>query len=316
MELCQIALSTTDLMRSAHWYCRTFDWVTAGRRRENEGDIWARVPGLPEAKFAVWCLVDPARQFFQFELFEFQRPRMRLQHPDARANDIGYSLIGIHVRDFDLAVARILQTGGQFLREPLGSSGERRVCLQDPEGVLIELMEDEPSGTYASHSSSQAEVRCVRISVHDLDHARRFWVDTLGLEEVTGVTLHTREHEALWHLSGCKRTTLLLRSGGTFIELVKYTHPVGRNKPAGYLLSDQGILNVALGTTDRGAFERLYAHTQRAGFRTCYPPWTLPEVATVAYLEDGRGLTVELLCVEPQALARMGFVADVPATTA
>jgi catechol 2,3-dioxygenase-like lactoylglutathione lyase family enzyme len=307
MPLCQIALSTLDLVRTAHWYRSTFDWKAAGEKRDREGETWARVPGLPEASFTVWWLVEKPR-FFQFELFEFHKPRMRPRRADATAADLGYSSIGLQVPDLEAVLDRLVCTGGVLLTEPLGAPGERRVCLRDPEGVLLELMEGHPPIQRSSATEGPlATVNSIRLSVRDLDRAVRFWVDALGLEEERQRILHGPEHEQLWGLRGAKRITALLRSGDFLVELVEYDRAIQRPREAGFLLSDQGILNVALGTTDRAVFEAVYARAERAGYRPCCSPWTLPGVATVVYIQDGQGLTVELLCIDPDALERMGF---------
>jgi hypothetical protein len=122
MPVCQVALSTTDILRTAHWYRHTFDWQASGTRRQNEGEIWAKVPGLPEASFIVWWLVEQPR-FFQFELFEFHRPRMRLQRAGAAVSDIGYSVIGLHTPDLDRVLRRLMCTGGVPLSDPVGPLG-------------------------------------------------------------------------------------------------------------------------------------------------------------------------------------------------
>ena len=83
-----------------------------------------------------------------------------------------------------------------------------------------------------------------------------------------------------------------------------------RGRRAGYLLSDQGILNVALGSTSRDDFDRTYTNAVAHGVRGLTAPWTVPDLATVVYLADPQGFSVELLHVEPGALARMGFVAE------
>jgi catechol 2,3-dioxygenase-like lactoylglutathione lyase family enzyme len=308
MPLCQIALSTTDIMRSAHWYRETFAWRSSGEVRENEGAIWAKVPGLPEAKFSVWWLVEQPR-FFQVELFEFQRPRMRLQRADATVSDIGYTVIGMHTPNLNAVLERLMCTGGVLMSEPLGSPGERRVCVRDPEGTVIELMEDDPFGRGRQEGDTAlATVNSVRLSVSDLDRAYRFWVEALGVAEARGTKLHVEDHERLWGLEGSRSASVLLNAGNVLVELVRYDRPKGRPRPAGYLLSDQGILNVAFGTTERAKFDAVFSRAEAAGFSPCYPPWTLPDVATVVYLRDGQGATVELLCVEPKALGRMGFV--------
>ena len=91
---------------------------------------------------------------------------------------------------------------------------------------------------------------------------------------------------------------------------------LGRPRPAGYLVSDEGVLNIALGSTDRADFEAVYRRATERGFEGHTKPWTLPGVATVVYLQDPQGLSVELLHVEPEALERMGFMAPAAAHSA
>ena len=307
MPVCQIALSGTDLLRSLHWYQRTFDWTVSRAKVEHEGERWARVPGLPEAKFSVAWMVE-RRAFFEFEMFEFERPRMRLQRPDALPSDLGYSQLSLQVPDWDALLERIACTGGELMSAPLGRRGKRRVCMRDPEGILLELMEKEALDNHSATHATLATMRSISVSVADLEKAARFWVEALGLPEERGVRLHEPEHEQLWGLPGAQRSALVLNGGGDFlVELVQYTQPAGRNRRAGYLLSDQGILNLALGTTERSEFDAVFTRAERLGYRPCCEPWTLPEVATVVYVQDGQGLTVELMHVEPHALERMGF---------
>jgi catechol 2,3-dioxygenase-like lactoylglutathione lyase family enzyme len=265
------------------------------------------VPGLPEAKFSVAWMVE-RRPFFEFELFEFERPRMRLQRADTLPSDIGYSQLGLQVTQWEKLLDRIACMGGEFLSAPVGQHGHRRACLRDPEGILLELVEVAESDGPSAAPAMLATTRSISVSVIDLDRAARFWVEALGLPEERHVRLHEPQHEQLWGLRDAQRTALVLSGGDGFsVELVQYTRPTGRRKRAGHLLSDQGILNLALGTTDKDRFDTVFARAERLGYRSCCAPWTLPEIATVVYVEDGQGLTVELMHVEPHALQRMGF---------
>jgi catechol 2,3-dioxygenase-like lactoylglutathione lyase family enzyme len=309
LPVCQIALSVTDLGRAHQWYRQALGFFAAGERRHRDEPIFAEVPGLPEASLDVWCLVE-RRPLFQLEMIHFERPRMRPIPDDWRPSDVGYSSIGLSVSDFDHALDRLTRTSGRLLTAPCGDRGDRRACLRDPDGILLELIEtrSDASGTVATPTS-------VRLSVSDLDRAARFWVDGLGLEVASGVTLHRPEHEALWGLPGAKNKSLVVSAGDFFVELVRYESPAARARPAGALLSDQGILNIALGSTDVAAVERTLAQVTRAGYRPRRAPWTLPNVATVVYIEDDQGFTVELLHVHESALDRMGFVASTSAGT-
>lgn len=310
MNCCQVAISSMDLGRSALWYQRALGFVPAGERRHREGPAWAAVPGLPEASFDVLCLVGRQR-LFQIEMFEFDRPRMRALAGDRRPCDVGYSMIGIHVPSFDAALARIERIGGVFLSAPLGRQGSRRVCLKDPDGILLELMEDDPvdgRGAQWDDLPDSPRIVSITVSVAGLRDIRKFGVDVLGCAETHGVQLHGPEHEALWGLEHSERETLVLRSGDVLLEFVRYLTPQGRNRPPGYLLSDQGILNIALGSLDRRDFDESYARAVANGFLGNTDPWHVPGVATVVYLNGPQGLSVELLQMEPGALERIGFV--------
>jgi len=58
----------------------------------------------------------------------------------------------------------------------LPSGGTRRVCVRDPEGVLLELMEDDPrlpSTPLRARPEVPVAVRSVTLSVPDLDRHGR-----------------------------------------------------------------------------------------------------------------------------------------------
>jgi len=283
----------------------------AGGRRQREGEDWASVPGLPEASFGVWCLVG-SRQFFQLEMFEFLRPRPRPLPVDHGPQDFGYSSFGIHVQDLDRVLDRIARTGGSPLTEPVGKVGSRRVFLRDPDGVLLELMEDfaVESQTSSYDSKLGPSVEFLSITVRSLERVREFWVHLLGFEEMSGARIHDHSHGRLLGVKPAVKETLVLRAGPVVLEFVQYAQDVCRPRPAGYLISDIGLLNLALGTLDRKVFEMTYELLSKNGFGGHQKPWCVPGVASVVYVQDPQGLSVELLHVEPAALARMGFIGD------
>jgi catechol 2,3-dioxygenase-like lactoylglutathione lyase family enzyme len=305
--LCQVAFSVTDLRRTDRWYREMFGFVPAGGTRTFRGPIASRVQGLPGAASTCWWLVD-RQDFFQLELFQFERPRARPRPADWRPCDVGYARVGLHVADFEATVRTLTAAGHPPLGDPLGPSGGRRVCVRDPDGVVLELMEDDPrmGGGQRSRPQVPVAVRSVTLSVSDLARSRRFFVDTIGLAEARAVRLHGPEHEALWGLAGAQSMSLVLAAGDWFIELVQYTDPVGKPWPAGYRISDQGILNIALGFRDKTAFDAVYARALAAGYRGNWRPLNLLAWAVV-YLNDDQGFSVEMLFVRPWYDGRMGF---------
>jgi len=306
--LCQIAFSVIDLERTHRWYQDVLGFLPSGGTRLFRGPLASRVQGLPNAASTCWWLMDQ-QDFFQLELFEFSSPRARPRPPGWRPCDIGYTIVGLHVADFDAMLARTNAAGVRPLTDPVGGPGHRRVCIRDPEGVLLELMEDDPRAPGPARRPRPdvpVATRSITLSVPDLERSRRFFVDTIGLEPAGSTELHRAEHEALWGLPGAKRRSSLLWAGDWLIELAQYTDPVGKPWPDGYRISDHGLLNIALGFRSKAAFDSTYERALAAGHRGNWRPLNLGAWAVV-YVNDDQGFSVELLFVRPWYDRPMGF---------
>ncbi|MFB3813518.1 MAG: VOC family protein [Terriglobales bacterium] len=316
--MCQIAISCLDQVRTCRWYQRALGFVPAGALPDVRGPEVSAIQGLPDVVTSVTWLLDQQNQV-QMEFFAFQHPSVRPIPPDWKPSDVGFSMIGIHVANFDRALDSTLRSGGRPLSGPIGPAGKRRVCLRDPEGVLLELMEDDPRVPGAAarpRPHLPVAVRSMTLSVPDLARARRFWVDTLGLPEAKGLMLHGSEHEALWGLSGARRKSLLLWAGDFLIELVQYTDPLGRPRPAGYWLADQGISHIAVRPDTKSDFDKAYQCAINGGYRGNCEPVDLGGVKAV-YMNDDQGFTVELLWCDEKEEKNFGFQpADTPSPMA
>jgi catechol 2,3-dioxygenase-like lactoylglutathione lyase family enzyme len=149
-------------------------------------------------------------------------------------------------------------------------------------------------------------IRSVTLSVPDLERSRRFFVDALGLDETEAPALHGPEHERLWGLEGASRRSLELWAGDFLVELVEYLEPRGRPRPLDYRISDQGLMNVALGFRDRAELRRTYARCVAGRHRGNWRPVELG-VFNVVYVNDGDGFSVELLRCPRWAEPLVGF---------
>jgi catechol 2,3-dioxygenase-like lactoylglutathione lyase family enzyme len=217
----------------------------------------------------------------------------------------------MHVADFDEIVWRIDRSKRRLESNMVGEMGVRRACIRDPEGVLIELMESDiirPTATAASKADAYVAIRSVTLSVPDLDRAHAFWVGQLGLTEATGIELHRDEHEKLWGLDCAKTESLLLSAGEVLLELKKYLDPVGRPQSTGLNSFRQGILNVAVAFPSKQDLYAMHREIVGNGYRSDFGIWHLPNIATVAYVRDDDGNSIELLHVENTGRERMGFV--------
>lgn len=308
MRLSQIALSVSDLRRTQRWYRDVLGLEPGGGTNLFAGPLASMVQGIPRSASTCWWLVD-RQDLFQVELFEFRSPLVRAQPPDWRPCDIGYTTVAFTVDDLDAALERAEGTERPPLTDPIGTAGERRACLRDPDGVLVELMEDDPraaSPRARPRPEIPAVARAVTLSVPDLERSRRFFVDVLGLAVAEGVELHRPEHEALWGLDGATRERICLWADDFLVELVAYSDPAGRPQPEGYRISDLGLLNIAFGFRERGEFDAACRRCREAGHEGNGPPLRLGPWSVV-YVNDDQGTSVELLHVEPWYEGQMGF---------
>lgn len=306
--LCQVAFSVTDLRRTHRWYQHMLGFLPSGGTPFFRGAIASSIQGLPGVKSTTWWLMDQ-QAFRQLEMFEYERPRAKPLPLNWRPNDIGYTTVGLHVTDFDARLAQLVAADVRPLTDPVGASPARRVCVRDPEGVLLELMEDDPRQPGApARPRPQVPVatRSVTLSVTDLARSRRFFVETLQLEEATGVELHGPEHEALWGLEGAKSERLLLWAGDFLVELKQYTDPMGRPWPDEYRICDQGLLNIAFGFRDKQHLQETYDRVIGGGYSSNRKPFHMPGWGVV-YVNDDQCFSVELLLVRPWFDRFLGF---------
>jgi catechol 2,3-dioxygenase-like lactoylglutathione lyase family enzyme len=306
----QIALSVADAARSERFYCDAFGFLPAGGTRLR-GRIASRVMGLPDVDAQCRWLVG-RDELTQLELLQFASPRPAQPPEDRRPCDIGYSRVGLYVADFDAALDRLCALGSPPLTGPLGARGARRVCARDPDGVLLELMEDDPGSPSArppARPGCPVALRSVTLSVPDLDRSKAFFAAALGMHEAPPDVLHTPSMEELWGLSAthARRATSVLRAGSIFVELARYTEPLGRPRPEAHRLSDIGVLNIALGFSERATFRRAYRSVIEAGYTSHGKPLDVGWYVVV-YCSDDQGFSVELLYVHPWFNRFSGYV--------
>ncbi|MES2153382.1 MAG: SRPBCC family protein [Pseudomonadota bacterium] len=295
----QIALSVIDLRRTERWFREGFGLLPAGGGRAMlRGPLPSMIQGLPKAASTVWWLVG-RNPWFQLELFQFESPMARLMPADFRPCDTGYTRLGLWVADFDLTLINLSRLGTTPLSPPLGQLGARRACVRSPDGVYVEIMEDDPLAGKAAgeRSTCQAAVRSVTLSTPHFDDGCALMRDGVGLR-ASAVQLHQPEHEALWGLSGARLKSAVFDGGDVLVEVVSYIDPPGKPWPQGYRVSDQGILNIAFGARNKrdhmAVYDRLYAFGARPNCRPIHIPGS-----GVVYVNDKHGFSVEVLWMKP-----------------
>ena len=171
MQIIQIGMNTSNIPASLRFYAEAFGFRNAGGQ-----GIWGstiQVQGLPfESTAMMWWMVG-AQDFFQLEFFHHTSPAQRPLPADWRPCDCGWVRFGLAVQDMDRALAA-LDARGIPLLGSFGEGKDRRIAFRDPlVGVAVEVMED--------RSLDGPVVRYMTSSVSDIDGARRYYGETLGL---------------------------------------------------------------------------------------------------------------------------------------
>jgi catechol 2,3-dioxygenase-like lactoylglutathione lyase family enzyme len=300
-SLTQVALCTADIVRTARTFTEVLGFADAGGRPRWGADA-ARIQELPtgdDTRTMMWWLVGQ-QEFVQLELFHHTSPPQRPRRAGWRPCDLGWVRFGVAVDDFDGTLRRLHDAGLATLTPPATVDGGRRVCFREPGAdAIVEIMEGRAPGPTLGY---------VAASVADLESARRFFGGAFGLEELEPDVLHRPEHERCWQLDGARRTCAVFRAGDALLELAQYESPAARSPAADALLSDQGIMNAALGYRDRAELARAHAAATALGASATTD---VPEVAGSVYLRLADGLSFEQLLVPPELDAMYGFTPQV-----
>jgi catechol 2,3-dioxygenase-like lactoylglutathione lyase family enzyme/uncharacterized protein YndB with AHSA1/START domain len=309
-HVCQVAFCAHDAAGLRQWYVDVFGLLRSSKIIFFPPST-ATVQGIPGALEKCYWLVDQ-QEYFQLEFFQFWKPRSRLRPADWRPCDIGYNMLGLAVNDFDQVIRNVCAFSGIDAPEIFGDMGERRACVADPEGNLVEIRERDPLCDMSSGSVDvlrpevPAVVRSMRISVPSLSDARKTYVDALGLQPVEDFVLHSPKDEKMWGLAGAEVESLLLRAGNFLVELVEYRSPQPAPWPEDYRICDQGFMNIALGYRDRHEYDRAFAAATDRGL---VPNGRVTDIGVfrVMYVNDPAGFSIEMLYARKPFWSLSGF---------
>jgi len=293
LPLSQIALSTIDLRRSDAFWREALGFLPSATSRMFRGGTISNVMHVEDAKTTTRWLVGQD-EWLQIEIWQFENPVPRLMDQGFAPNYAGYSRCGVWVKEFEETLNKLSQMGYPPLAAPTGGSGERRVCVRDPDGIYVELFERDPlegqvpPAAYACN----AALRSITLTTEDFASSCRFVESGLGLVSA-GSELHGDEHEALWNLDNvvCERKTYL--SGKMLLEVVHYATPATQARHPHSRLIDQGILNIAFGDSKSvHGIRRLEDQTIRCGAAPTERMVT--PLGGCVYVTDAQGFSFEL----------------------
>lgn len=310
-SLFQIALNVSDLAASLRFFSETFGFANGGAQA-GWGD-GMRLQGLsPAGQTLLWWLVAGGRRT-QVELFHHTGPTQRPQPADWSPVDHGWVRLGIAVTKFDQVIERLKAQDIPIMGLTADDGGNRRAAFRDRfSGIIIEVLEDAP-GLIGYPRERVHGIDPVLLyatsSVGNLEDARTFYGDIIGLPLLPLEHLHSASHENLWGLSDSRRSGFVAQVGDGFLEIVQYAYPSGKPRRHDYCCSDQGMMNVGLFTRETQTLQCVIDALDAEG----RPPHSLnigPGILGTYILDQGR--EVELFSCPPEVEPMIGLNPAMP----
>ena len=300
--ICQIALSVKNLEATIDFYREIFGFEMAGETMMFRGSMAEKIQGLPGAASRCGWLITN-QDFLQLELFEFERPTPKHHPADWQPSDIGYNGITIAVNQFDEIIRNLNQQNIPLLNGIHNINGSRRVCVFDPDQVLLEIQEDES----IRHSP---QLSGIIMSVPSLPLSRKIFGDALNFPEKQ--IPHTNT-DKLWHKGKTQKNSCVYDLEWGELIISEYSEPQPKNRPINYQISDYGILNVAVGFREDTEFnqtlEKLKQYRAIPNYKTVNFGY-----GKAIYVTDPQGFSIELLLIRSWADGIVGFKKPSPTT--
>jgi catechol 2,3-dioxygenase-like lactoylglutathione lyase family enzyme len=303
----QVALNTADMAGSLRLYAEGLGFTSGGADA-----LWGSMMGIMEldesARSLMWWMLGRQR-YLQLELFSISRPVQQRLPTDWRASDHGWVRFGVAVSDFDHTLKVLDQEAIPTFTDPVVRNGARRVAFRDPyAAVVVEVFEDGdavPGGRREHDLPADPAIIYVTSSVADLESARAFYERTLEMVVHPLEMLHEPQDEALWGLPDAERNGFVVASeGGVLLEVVAYSDPLGRPRPASHRLCDQGLAHVCFGAPTKAEALAVIDRFRSAGLE---PTMLAGSDNTVATYFTAPGREFEILGAPPELLPRIGF---------
>lgn len=288
----RITLLVADLRVTERFFREGLGFLPWGfRQLATHTPVAGRLQLAPGERSLCWWLVG-SNPSFEIELV--QSPRATKRKPaEVRPCYLGYTRIGVHVCDFDTTLANLAELRVQPMSMVIGSPGQRRACVRNPDGIYMEIMEGDVLGAVQADRLYGAAMRSITVATPDFDASVAYFAAIAG-HGPEAIDLHGSQHEALWGLRSARCKRAIFKCGGVLVEVVQYVNSAGKSLPAGHRIGDRGILSIAFGMRDKHDLTQVYQRVTALGVEANCNPANISGLDAVR-VNDKLGFSVELI---------------------
>jgi len=311
-HISQVALVVSDQQRSTEFYAEVFGMEHIFGTAEFRGPDVDQVHGMENAASSTQWLIDD-REMFQLEIFQFENPQSRPLRADHDLTDEGYNRVIIAVKSLKNTSRDAINAGATLVAPlvapPCGGDPDQsspnpsHALLRDPDGILLELIED-PSLVPAER---KARIIGLGMTSRDLATTVEDMRDGFGFTPCDDVFQHQDlfQHKD-WQQDGRLEALQTLRMQGMYLVVSQYRD--SRPRRLDHRLGDIGIMNFALGFASAKDFDACFSKTRQMGMRSNIEPMVIKGIASVTYNNDRQGFSVEMLFLSRKLWGTYGFV--------
>lgn len=299
--LSQIAFSVSNLERSIRFYREMLELDDAGGVTAFRGPLATYVQGIKGIASRTHWLQDDRKQM-QLEFFEFEYPPIYPITSSKRSCDIGLTRVAFEVADVELLISKARSLGAKKIQGPLVFDGTKHAVLEDPDGILVELIEAPDKLPFGRFS----RVAGIALSVANL--AEYLKIYTQGFSQEIALRPHV-PIDSLLELEGTKRKVAIVESGYGWLEISEYISPCPAPRRAGHLLTDIGLSHIAYSCSSMKDFNIMYR--KLVDEKWLYPhnlkPMKTLNLSACMYSKDREGFTIETIYMSSLFHGMFGF---------
>jgi catechol 2,3-dioxygenase-like lactoylglutathione lyase family enzyme len=303
--ICQVAFSVGDLARSHAWY-EQLGLESTGGMGPLSGAHPAKMLDLPELEVKIdWLRGQDSMS--QIELIHFARPTPLPLPPDWTLMYAGYGMVSFVPSDFEGTLSRL--RGNHQPLAMTGANGTRSMWIKDPDGVTIEILEKDPLGRRDTTREDRhlASIRAITITVADLNSAKRFWTEAVGLSECRlALVFNDFPRDVDGGVGDWEQ--VYLKGDSLIVRLLKPRSISVIPRRSGRRLSDAGVLNIAVIVDTKQGFEAICTRCTEMGYLfSTDEPMLMGNEAGTRYGHDDQGTSIEIGFVCPGHESKYGW---------